>query len=148
MKDLKKLLENSKYTYEIIEHEKPILSREDGKEYFGIEVGQTAPTLILTTDKGFFAFIISGNRDRFEFEATAEIIGCTKVRLASPKEVQKGTGFKVGSVCMVGLELPCVLDKELFNYAFVYGGTGQPTSTLKIEPQALEQLNKVIATFS
>ncbi|MBT2736080.1 aminoacyl-tRNA deacylase [Bacillus sp. ISL-7] len=147
MNALQEVLEKCKFKYEIIEHEKPILSREDGKGYFGIEVGQTAPTLILKADKGFFGFIVSGNRDRLEFEKIAEIIGCTKVKLASPKEVQKVTGFEVGSVRMVGLDLPCVLDKGLFNYDFVYGGTGQPTFTLKIEPQALNQLNKVIATF-
>jgi len=148
MNELQNILEKSEYIYEIIEHDQPIRSREDGKKYFGIEVGQTAPTLILKTDKGFFAFIISGKRERFEFDAIAEIIGCTKVKLASPKEVQEITGFEVGSVRMVGLSLPCVLDKELFSYDFVYGGTGQPTFTLKIEPKALEELNQVIAIFS
>ncbi|MEK3886262.1 YbaK/EbsC family protein [Bacillus sp. FSL K6-3431] len=61
-------------------------------------------------------------------------MGCSKVKLASPTEVQKVTGFEVGSVRMIRLDLPCVLDKGLFNYDFVYGGTGQ--LTFKIEPQA------------
>lgn len=67
--------------------------------------------------------------------------------MASPKEVRKVTGFEVGSVPMVGLDLPCVLDKRLFEYNFVYGGTGKSTYTLKIEPQALKELNQVVATF-
>ena len=70
-----------------------------------------------------------------------------KFRIASPKEVQKVTGFEVGSVRMVGLDLPCVIDKNLFNYDFVYGGTGKSTFTLKIEPSALKQLNHVVAMF-
>jgi len=32
---LQVILEKSKYTYEIIEHQKPILSREDGSKYLG-----------------------------------------------------------------------------------------------------------------
>lgn len=48
----------------------------------------------------------------------------------------------------VGLDLPCVLDISLFDYDFVYGGTGQSTFSLKIEPQALIQLNQVVATFN
>ena len=147
MNDLQEILERCEYKYEIIQHEKPILSREDGSKYFGIEIGQTAPSLILKTDKGYFALILSGNRDKLDFNKLADILGCSKIRLASPKEVQKITGFEVGSVRMVGLDLPCVLDKRLFNYDFVYGGTGQATSTLKIEPSALIQLNNVIATY-
>lgn len=147
MNDLQEILERCKYNYEIIHHEKPMLTRQDGSEYFGIEIGQTAPSLILKTDKGFFALIASGNRDKLDFEKIADILDCKKTKLASPKEVQKVTGFEVGSVRMVGLDLPCVLDKRLFDYDFVYGGTGLPTFTLKIEPQALNQLNQVVATF-
>ncbi len=55
------------------------------------------------------------------------------------------TGFEVGSVPMVGLDLPCVLDKSHFKYDFVYGGTGKAACTLKIEPQALQELNHVVA---
>lgn len=147
MNELQEILERCEYKYEIIQHEKPILSREDGSKYFGIEIGQTAPSLILKTDKGYFALILSGNRDKIDFNILADILGCSTVKLASPKEVQKITGFEVGNVRMVGLDLPCVLDKRLFNYDFVYGGTGQATSTLKIEPSALIQLNNVIATY-
>jgi len=108
-------------------------------------VGQTAPTLILKTDMGYFVFIVSGNRDKLDFVKIADILGCSKVKLASPKEVQKVTGFEVGNVRMVGLDLPCVLDKKLFEY--VFGGTGKSTCSLKIEPQALIELNHVVSIF-
>lgn len=65
--------------------------------------------------------------------------------LASPEEVYEVTGFKVGSVPMGCLDLPCVIDSKLFQYDYIYGGTGRPTSTLKIEPQSLKKLNQVIA---
>lgn len=147
MNALQEILEKCKYQYEIIEHEKPILSREDGSKYFGVDIGQTAPSLILKTDQGYFVFIVSGSRDKLDLKKIANILGCTKVKLASPKEVQKVTGFEAGSVPMIGLNLPCVLDQRLFNYDFVYGGTGQATFTLKIEPKALNRLNQVVAIF-
>lgn len=147
MEELQEILEKSKYTYEIIQHEKPILSKQDGTKYFGIEVGQTAPALILNSNKGFFVLIVSGSRSKVNFEKIADILGCSKVKLASSEEVQKVTGFQVGSVPMVGIDLPCVIDKRLFRYDFIYGGSGQSTFTLKIEPQALNELNHVIVTF-
>ncbi|MCM3393231.1 aminoacyl-tRNA deacylase [Cytobacillus oceanisediminis] len=147
MNKLQGILERCEYKYEIIQHEKPILSREEGSKYFRIEVGQTAPTLILKTDKGYFVLIVSGNRDKLDYEKIAIILGCSKVKLASPKEVQKVTGFEVGSVPMVGLDISCVLDKRIFEYDFIYGGTGKSTFPLKIEPQALNELNQVVATL-
>ncbi|WP_416828236.1 aminoacyl-tRNA deacylase [Ectobacillus polymachus] len=147
MEELQGILEKTKHRYEIIQHEKPILSRKDGSEYFGIEAGQTAPTMIIKTDKGFFGLIVSGSRSKVNFEEITDILGCSKGKLASPKEVQEVTGFQVGSVRMVGLDLPCAIDKRLFHYDFIYGGTGHSTFTLKIEPQALNELNQVIATF-
>jgi prolyl-tRNA editing enzyme YbaK/EbsC (Cys-tRNA(Pro) deacylase) len=103
--------------------------------------------LILNSDKGFFVLIVSGSRSKVDFEKIADILGCSKVKLASPEEVQKVSGFQVGSVPMVGIDLPCVIDKRLFHYDFIYGGSGQSTSTLKIEPHALNELNHVIVTF-
>lgn len=145
--NLSEILKGTQYRYEIIQHEKPILTREDGSDYFGIEVGQTAPTLILKTDQGFLGAIISGSREKIDFNKLADLLGCSKVKLASPGEVRKATGFDVGSVALIGFGLPCVVDRRLFDYDFIYGGTGQSTSTLKIDPRALIELNQVLTVF-
>jgi Cys-tRNA(Pro)/Cys-tRNA(Cys) deacylase len=78
-------------------------------------------------------------------EEVSEILGCNQLKMATPKEVQQITGYTVGSVPLVGHSLPCIVDKELFRYPFIYGGTGEPTSTLKMSPDALEKLNRVVA---
>ncbi|MDF2479583.1 MAG: YbaK/prolyl-tRNA synthetase associated region [Sphingobacterium sp.] len=138
------ILSTTKYKYEIIQHDRPILTREDGSKYLGIDVGQTAPTLIIKTDKGFFALIISGSREKINFDQVARTLNCKNAKLASPKEVQKVTGFCVGSVALIGLNVPCLVDKSLFNFDYVYGGTGNSTSTLKISPRALIELNSIV----
>lgn len=143
MEQLQSILKGCKYTYELIQHEKAILSAQDGADYFGIEIGQTAPTLILKTDKGFFALIVSGSRGKVNLNEVAEALGCIEVKLASRKEVKEVTGYELGSIPMAGLKLPCVIDNNLYRYPFIYGGTGEPTCTLKIEPQALQELNHV-----
>ncbi|MFD3449490.1 aminoacyl-tRNA deacylase [Microbacteriaceae bacterium 4G12] len=148
MEKLDGILKESQFKFEILHHEKPLLSAQEGAEYLGIEVGQTAPSLIIKTDRGFFSLVISGSRGKVNFEKVADILGCSKVKLASKKEVQKITGYEVGTVPMVGLALPYVIDVQLFKYDFIYGGTGQPCVTLKIEPKALQALNQVVATFN
>lgn len=147
MVKLENILENSRFAFEIIHHERPLLSAKEGAEYFGIEVGQTAPTLIIKTDQGFFSLVISGGRGKVNFEKIAEILECSKVKLASPFEVPEVTGCEVGAVPMIGLALPYVIDTRLLNYDFIYGGTGEPSTTLKIEPKALIELNQITVTF-
>jgi len=147
MDNLRSLLEEKKIPFELIKHDTPILTAEEGARYFGINVGQTAPTLIIWTDKGFFALIISGDRGRVDFSDVAGVLGCKKVRLAGAKEVQKVTGYEVGSVSLVGHNLPCIFDTRLLRYPSVYGGTGKATCTLKIDPYDLEKINKVVATL-
>ncbi|MDQ0178257.1 aminoacyl-tRNA deacylase [Bacillus chungangensis] len=147
MKTLMTLLENSTFSYELMYHEKPIISAEDGAGYFGIDKGQTAPTLIVKADKDFFALIVSGSRGRVNIKKIADILKCNKIRMCSREEAQNATGFDVGSIPFIGLSIPCIIDKHLFHYPFVYGGTGKSTYTLKIEPQALCELNTVAAMF-
>jgi Cys-tRNA(Pro)/Cys-tRNA(Cys) deacylase len=147
LEDLKTILQKSMFAYELIQHEQPIRTAQEGADYFGIEIGQTAPTLIIKTDKGFFALIVSGKRGRMDFEEIAANLDFQQIKLAGGKEVKKITGFEVGSVPLIGLTLPCVVDKQLYDYPFIYGGTGKPTCTLKIDPNALKELNTVVAVL-
>jgi len=133
--------------FEIIPNDKPIRSSKEGAAYFQIEIGQTAPTLILRGDNKYFAAIVSGGRKGLNMEEIAQLLGCQKVKLADPKQVKEITGYRVGTIPMVGLSLPYILDKQLLGYDFVYGGTGESDKTLKIAPVVLEMVNQVIAKF-
>jgi len=45
---------------------------------------------------------------------------------------------------LLGLPLPYIVDEQLYQYDFVYGGTGQADITLKVRPDALKKINNVI----
>ena len=147
MEDLEVLFQEKNIPFELINHDTPIHTAEEGARYFGINIGQTAPTLIIKADKAFFALIVSGDRNHIDFDEVAGILGCNKVKLAGAREVEKVTGCTVGSIPMVGHNLPCVIDKRLFQYSNIYGGSGIATCTLKVNPRSLEKLNKIVATL-
>jgi Cys-tRNA(Pro)/Cys-tRNA(Cys) deacylase len=147
VEDLQELFQKYNVPFELINHKVPIHTAQEGATHFGITIGQTAPTLILKTDKGFFALIMSGDRGHVDLDEVASIVGCNKVKLAGAREVEKVTGCTVGSISMVGHNLPCIIDKRLFQYSYIYGGSGTATCTLKINPSALEKLNKIVATL-
>lgn len=145
MEKLISLLNRSKFDYELIKHENTIHSAQEGANYFGIEIGQTAPILILSTDKGFIALIVSGNKGRINFNELGEKLGLNIKGLAKKSEVEEVTGFSIGTVPLVGYNLPTIIDSDLFQYTYVYGGIGNNNCTLKINPKALKELNDVIA---
>jgi prolyl-tRNA editing enzyme YbaK/EbsC (Cys-tRNA(Pro) deacylase) len=139
------ILKSANLEYEFIIHNKQIYSAMEGADYFHIEPGQTAPTLIIETDKGYFSVIFSGSRSHVDLGYIAKLLGISKIKLAKKNKLQQITGFAPGDTPMVGINLPVIFDKKLFQYDFVYGGSGKANRTLKISPMALITINQPIA---
>lgn len=144
MDQLTAILTRKQVNYEIIEHSEQINTAQEGAAFFGIHIGQTASTLILKTDKGYYSLIISGDHGRVDLESMKELLQVQEIKLAKPKEVEQVTGCKVGSVSLINPNLPTIIDRELYNFSYIYGGTGIPQTTLKISPKDIERLNEVI----
>ena len=128
--------------FELIFHEVAIKSKHDAQGLF--EINETAPTLILKTDVGFFAFVISGEREKINFKDLKRLLGCKKLEMAPKEEIVERFGFEAGQVPMLGHNLPCIFDNLLLKYKYVYGGTGNWNYTLKISPNDIIKANNVI----
>lgn len=144
--ELEQLLVEQAVDFEIIHHPKPIKSRFDALCYFKLE--EMAPTLIVKTEKGFYALIVSGAREKVDFEFLRGLLACDEMIMATKEEVQGQIGMKPGEVAMVGHHLPCILDEQLFQQPYIYGGAGDTRCTLKIRPADLEKINKVVGRFN
>lgn len=138
--ELAELLINSECDYEIIEHDKPILKTDDSNEYF--DSSKAAPVFIVKTEKGFYALVASNQYNRFDFKKLALDSGFSKIKLADKSDVLKVTGYEVGTVPLIGHNLPCLFDSKLLDFTYIYGGTGDKYHTLKIAPQDILRLNK------
>lgn len=144
MENIKKLLVENKIEFEIIYHEKLIHTAQEGADYFKIEIGQTAPALIIYTNIGFYALIVSGSQEKIDFKKIKKLLNCTNVRLATKDEVQQGTGYSVGTIPIFEIPFPYIIDKRLLEYSYIYGGTGKRDYTLKVNPNAILKLNTVV----
>jgi len=147
MENIEDILKKSKFPYGMIRNGQPILTAKEGADYYGISIGQMAPALILYTAVGYHVLVISGDRGHVDFKNIKHLLNCKNVRMATKEEVKSTTGFTVGNVPMLGIGLPYIIDKRLLAYDFVYGGTGDESITLKIDPKALFELNNVIGTL-
>ncbi len=142
LEEIEEKINKCQINYEIIHHEVAIKSKQDAIGLFNIE--ETAPTLILKTDLGFYTLIISGQREKIDFKALRGLLGCKKIEMAKREVIVEIFGVEAGQVPMIGLDLPCIIDKTLLNHNHIYGGTGNWNYTLKISPNDLIKANNVI----
>jgi Cys-tRNA(Pro)/Cys-tRNA(Cys) deacylase len=142
---IKEILSENNAEFEIISNPVAIKTKEDAEEYFRIE--ETAPTLILKTDKGLFSLIVSGKRDKVDFKQLKKLLSCRNLSLMDKNEVKEMFDVEVGCVPLVGLGLPTIYDNMMLEFEFVYGGCGDFYKTLKIKPRDLIKVNNVVLFF-
>lgn len=140
--DQKRRLKNCRFHFELLENKRKIRTSHEGAAYWKIEIGSTAPALILREGEIFLLLIASGATGKVDFDALARGNGYPGLRMATPGEILYRFGIKPGDVPLFGLEIPTMVDRRLMAYDFVYGGSGNPGFTLMIEPQALLALNE------
>lgn len=145
--NLKDILTASGFMFELIPNDIPIRTAKEGADYFKIDIAQIAPTLIIYTNRGFYGLVISGERGHVNFREIKHLLNCKNVRLATKEEVKSVTGYSIGNIPMLGIPLPYIVDKRLLSFSFVYGGLGEENTTLKVDPQALFKLNKVVGAI-
>ncbi|HOV29380.1 MAG TPA: YbaK/EbsC family protein [Synergistales bacterium] len=130
------------FPFELLENRVRIRSASEGAAYWGIELGATAPALVLRAQGGFWLLLVSGAIRKVDFAALGRETGEEGMRLATSAEILERFGLKPGEVPLFGLGLPTLVDRKLLAYEFVYGGSGDPFRTLKIAPEALLVLNE------
>ena len=142
----KEILKEQKADFTIVENQKPIYSVSDSLEYYNL--AQTAPVFIISTDIGIYALIISGENYPISFDIVLKALQCTQAKLLPRSELFEITGYKSGSVPLVGLDIPCILDKKLLGFPYVYGGIGDANYTLKINPYDLKRINNTVSLIN
>jgi prolyl-tRNA editing enzyme YbaK/EbsC (Cys-tRNA(Pro) deacylase) len=135
-------LNSSGFPFELLENRVRIRSASEGAAYWGVDLGATAPALILRAQGRFLLLILSGAAGKVDFEALALETGIVGLKLATPGEIRELFGLKPGEVPLFGLGLPTLVDRRLLAHDHVYGGSGDPKLTLKVAPKALLVLNE------
>lgn len=95
---------------------------------------QIIKSLVLISEKGPMLAIVDGE-SKVSFEKIEQHFG--KVRLATPEEVRKITGFEIGGVPPVGINIKTVIDPKVLENEFVIGGGGRIDKLCKIDPRKI-----------
>ena len=131
---LRQILGTAGARYEIFSHADTVRSAEDGVQQGIGHLDEMAPTLILETEKGLLAAILSGGT-RLSYKKIKKALGLKNVALARPERVYEATGAEVGEVSLINPGFVTVIDIRLPDV--VYGGCGIPRHTLCIHREDL-----------
>jgi prolyl-tRNA editing enzyme YbaK/EbsC (Cys-tRNA(Pro) deacylase) len=126
-------LRASRMPYELLAHEQLVRGAQDGASLLGLALYQTAPSLVLQTNKGPLVAIVPGDR-RLSIKKLKKALRLKNASLAKSTVVEAVTGCQPGSVPIVNFDIPTVVDAGVLRQPWVYGGSGTWDHTLKMRP--------------
>jgi len=133
---LHQLLEHAGVAYQISAQPETVLTAKDGVEQGIGQLADLAPTLILETEQGYLAAVISAET-RLVYKKIKQELGVKNVALARPDRVSEVTGAEVGFVSLINPGLRTIVDSRLLDKGSIFGGCGIPRYTLQIHPRDL-----------
>ncbi|MFX0125322.1 MAG: aminoacyl-tRNA deacylase [Candidatus Hodarchaeota archaeon] len=106
----------------------------------GCDIEEIIKSIIIVTDTNeYFLVILQGNR-KIKTKKVKKLLDIKDAKLASPRQVKRETGYKVGEVPPISLSLPVILDElvlEVSKSSKLYGGGGASSKLLEISVNEL-----------
>lgn len=151
-RDLGKCLEERGVRYRILRPGRSTRTAREAAEALGTSLDRIIKSVIVVDERGRLHQCIVPGDKRIDTTKVARVLGVSRVRLASPEEVLRATGYRVGEVpplCLEGVDR-VVIDERVFRHERVYGGGGSVDTLVEIDPRDLliERERVVVADIS
>jgi Cys-tRNA(Pro)/Cys-tRNA(Cys) deacylase len=133
-------LEERGVPYEVHVHAHKQYTAEGVAEDLGIPVSQVVKAMILrTSDRRLVLAVVPGDR-RLSMKKMAAVLGDKDVDLAKERDVERVTGFRVGSVSVLGFrrdDVATYIDQAVLDLDQVVISSGRPDAGLALSSAAL-----------
>ena len=147
---LQSFIKNSNIDAQILYLSKEVKTVEQAMHALGVSKDNIIKSLLFIDSLGEpYLVIIRGDQN----VDTNKLTTATKrpVRMATPKEVLKYTGYPVGGVPPIAFDSPLrtIIDEKVLEKEVVYGGGGSVNALLKVSPKEIVKVLKpIIASVS
>jgi Cys-tRNA(Pro)/Cys-tRNA(Cys) deacylase len=98
-------------------------------------------SICFVTKDGRVVVAIVKGEDRADRSAVQQLLGLSKLSIASPEVMLAKTGYPAGGTPPFGFEAIFLMDERVFEREFVYAGGGSERSLIKISPSELQRVN-------
>ncbi|RSX53713.1 Aminoacyl-tRNA editing domain-containing protein [Bifidobacterium goeldii] len=128
----------------LIKHETAIVDLVSAASVF--DVSCAAATYVVEAKEGVFAVVALAS-GHLRWRPLGRALGLRQIHLAAPDLVKEYTGYDVGTVGPLFLNIPMYIDRRLLAHDMVYCGTEDAHHTLAIDPQLIVEQNNVAGWF-
>ena len=126
---------------EIISVGKPVKTVGQAVKATKSKPKQIIKSLLFISQEGPILVIVDGE-SKVNLTKLTKIFGNT--RLATPEEVRRITGFEVGAVPPIGVEVKTIVDPRVLENEFVIGGGGSIDKLSKLSPEKIVEYQGAI----
>ena len=111
----------------------------EAAEKLGVDVTQVFKTLVVSTETNVLAVAILPVDKTLNFKKMAKAVGCKKIQMADPKQVERSTGYVLGGVSPLGQKkrLTTIIDDSAQSYATIYVSGGRRGLEIELPPEQL-----------
>ena len=136
------LAKQRKLTYQLHEY-----THDEGAASYGLEAAEKLAvaairifkTLVVVTDLGTLAVAVVPVTTTLNLKKMAKALGCKKVQMAEPKQVERSTGYVLGGVSPLGQKkrLSTVIDSSAAEQITIYVSAGRRGLEIELPPAQL-----------
>lgn len=119
-------LEKLNIPHQVFRHEKPLLSFEQAAAERNQRPEQIVRSILFQIRPGEFLMILVAGREQVDWRKLRQLIGRSRVRMATEEEVLEVTGYRVGTVSPFGLknQVRILVDESVLKEEEVSLGSG------------------------
>jgi Cys-tRNA(Pro)/Cys-tRNA(Cys) deacylase len=119
-------LEKLNIPHQVFRHETPVLSFEQAAADRNQRPEQIVRSILFQIRPGEFMMVLVAGREQVDWKKLRQLVGRSRVRMATEEEVLELTGYRVGTVSPFGLRKPVrvLIDASVLQEEEVSIGSG------------------------
>lgn len=112
--------------HRVFRHPGILLSFEQAAEERNQRPGQIVRSILFQVKQGEFLMVLVAGREQVDWRKLRQLVGRSRVRMATEEEVLEVTGYRVGTVSPFGLKTPVkvLVDESVFREDEISLGSG------------------------
>lgn len=127
--------------HQVFRHEKPLTSFEQAAEERKQRPEQIVRSILFQVRPEEFVMVLVAGREQVDWRKLRQLIGRSRVRMATEEEVLEVTGYRVGTVSPFGLknQVKVLIDESVLQEEEVSTGSGVRNIAIIIKSADLRQ---------
>jgi Cys-tRNA(Pro)/Cys-tRNA(Cys) deacylase len=137
-------LEKMNIPHQVFRHEKPLLSFEQAAAERNQRPEQIVRSILFQVRPEEFVMVLVAGREQVDWKKLRQLVGRSRIRMATEEEVLEVTGYRVGTVSPFGLkrQVRTLIDESVLKEEDVSTGSGVRNMAIILKSSDLRQVLK------